>query len=97
MWLSLVMFVRKVGKLMIFSSCSPWEFVPNFFVDFKDDNLAMVDWVMIFLNFCFQLVIALQTFPRPVVQFTRPRGVIEQRHQTWHPLGHVILGMFASS
>ena len=48
----------KAGKLEIFPSCCPRKLAPNFFVDFRDNNFVTVGWAMIFLDFCFQLVIA---------------------------------------
>lgn len=58
MWPTLVRLFLKAGKLEIFPSCCPWKLVPNFFVDIWDNNSATVGWAMIFLDVCFQLVIA---------------------------------------
>ena len=58
----------KAGKLEIFPSCCPRKLVPDFFVDFRDNNFATVGWAIIFLAFCFQLVIA--KFVKPALLAT---------------------------
>ena len=48
----------KAGKLWIFPSCCARKLVQIFFADFRVNNIAKVCWAVIFLDFCFQLVVA---------------------------------------